>query len=74
VSHVEVKQLEREGNSVGHRIFWEAKSDVEITSGQAQELQASHGYHPCGYGFGSFECKEVDGKYVATWTCSCSSD
>ena len=41
-----------------------------ITKEQAQKLQAQLGYHPLGYGFGSFDAT----KTITRWRCFHSCD
>ena len=42
----------------------------EITEGEAMEFQQESGFHPHGYGFFGFTCK--DG--ISKWNCSNSCD
>lgn len=59
----------------GYDIVWTAKSDKIITLVYASELQRDNGYHPSGYGFGSFRCvKAGENEYHATWKCASSCD
>lgn len=48
--------------------------DQEINETEARQFQASHGYMPAGYGFYSFTCKQVDGKFQVSWFCNSSCD
>ena len=67
--------LRKTGLSVSSRIYWESTvSPTEISYADAEDAQARAGYHPLGYGFFGFVCKEVEGGYKATWTCSASCD
>lgn len=54
---------------------WELLSTKPVTADYAREYQYQHGYHPAGYGFYRFECRETPwGQYIATWLCSMSCE
>lgn len=67
--------VRRSGAGISGRIHWQSSiSSEEINSGDAREAQASAGYHPLGYDFIGFSCKQVEGGYQATWSCAASCD
>ncbi len=67
--------VRRSGAGVSGRIHWQSSiSPEEIDSNDAREAQASAGYHPLGYDFLGFSCKQVEGGYQATWSCAASCD
>ncbi|HMO20297.1 MAG TPA: hypothetical protein PKC98_04940 [Candidatus Melainabacteria bacterium] len=68
-------QIRKTGLGVSSRIYWESTvSPEKITYDDAYQAQADAGYHPLGYDFFDFHCREVEGGYKATWNCSASCD
>ncbi len=65
----------RSGAGISGRIHFQSSiSPEEINSDDARDAQAHAGYHPLGYDFIGFYCKQVEGGYQATWSCAASCD
>lgn len=72
---ITARVIKRVGAGISGRIHWESSvSKTKISYTEAQEAQSNAGYSPLGYSFFDFSCREVDGGYQATWTCSTSCD
>lgn len=67
--------ISQEGHSIVGFVLFEAKSDKEITREDAKIEQDKLGFHPDGYDFYAFSCKQMeDGTFIAQWRCAASCD
>ena len=64
----------KNGCGWGNSVFFETVSNNPITEEMALVEQQKLGYHPAGYGFYSFKCRQEGDKYIANWECAASCD
>lgn len=62
------------GNSISHKVTFEASSAIELSKDDIASIQERLGYHPAGYGLYKVLQTEFNGKYLYQWECSACCD
>jgi hypothetical protein len=63
------------GSGISGRVYYENKTNFQLTDAQMATIQNLCGNHPAGYGFfDPRSVKQPDNTYLNTWSCSTSCD